>query len=426
MVDRCIIAFIEKVRNQNENSAKTVGYYLHDFEIFCQSQTATIDKVNPACEVIQKLKQGKFNDNPKEEQPYEVLSQYASWLKRNRLDTDKNNERTVRFKLSWARTLCETNFIAISPTIFRQQVKTPKPTEPETSPIDKKAVTAIITALEDIRLQTYVMFLASMGWRATESLSITLANLEGLNVQTLKFNDSPVFVNMSGKTAKTRKGKRRQITNEIKAKIEKLLAYNYRPRILNQFDKKKNRWNHIKVKPIAKPTDKLFAPYHTDVEIRQQDTTSKKYLDNLYLSTAKRFRQATNRLGIEYEESGKRRKVTLHTFRRFVYTQCERAVGSGYAKYHTGRKTHEYSKSTDEEVAEDFASVEPYLTFLDTSAVEQSMKGIKAELTDIRKRLEKYERNDRDAEDWYKATGEVDYPREFQLDDLRKKLEKDK
>jgi len=65
--------------------------------------------------------------------------------------------------------------------------------------------------------------------------------------------------------------------------------------------------------------------------------------------------------------------------RRFVYTQCKRVIDEGYAKYHTGRKTHEYDKSTPDEIAEDFARVEPYLTFFDTSALEQRQKSLEKE-----------------------------------------------
>jgi hypothetical protein len=65
--------------------------------------------------------------------------------------------------------------------------------------------------------------------------------------------------------------------------------------------------------------------------------------------------------------------------RRFVYTQCKRVVDEGYAKYHTGRKIHEYDKATPDEIAEDFARVEPYLTFFDTSAVEQRQESLEKE-----------------------------------------------
>jgi hypothetical protein len=65
--------------------------------------------------------------------------------------------------------------------------------------------------------------------------------------------------------------------------------------------------------------------------------------------------------------------------RRFVYTQCKRVVDEGYAKYHTSRKNHEYDKATPEEIAQDFASLKPYLTFFDTTAVEQRQQSLEKE-----------------------------------------------
>jgi integrase len=284
------------------------------------------------------------------------------------------------------------------------QVKSPK-VEAETSPIAKKTIQTIITALDDIRLQSYTMFLASGGWRATERLSLRLSNFETLDIKTCKFTGTP-FVSARGKMAKTKKGKRRQLTSEMARQIEKLLAYTYRQRTINR--KVDGKWQKIKVKPVPKSDNMMFAPYHSDAEIRVKRKGDSMF--NLYMSAAKQFRATTDRLGIEYEDSGKRRKVTLHTFRRFVFTQCDRAVGLEYARYHTGRKTHEYNKRIDEEIAEDFATVEPNLTFLDTTAMEEKQKNIEIELKDIRQRLDKYERYDKEAPEWYKVVGEVGEP----------------
>jgi len=48
------------------------------------------------------------------------------------------------------------------------------------------------------------MYLASAGWRATESLTMTIGNLENFNVNTLKFTVTPL-INTNGKYTKTRR-----------------------------------------------------------------------------------------------------------------------------------------------------------------------------------------------------------------------------
>jgi hypothetical protein len=213
---------------------------------------------------------------------------------------------------------------------------------------------------------------------------MTIGNLENFDINTLKFTGTP-FINASGKHAKTKKGKHRQLTNEMARQIEKLLTWNYRPRRIHH--KMNSKWVNRKVTPTPKITDPLFAPYHSEVsEYYKQAQNSKvskeDSLINLYGAISKKFRQTTDRLGIKWEGengNGNRRVVTLHTMRRFVYTQCKRVVDESYAKYHTGRKTHEYDKATPDEIAEDFGSVEPYLTFFDTSAVEQRQESLEKE-----------------------------------------------
>lgn len=82
-------------------------------------------------------------NNPKEEQPYEVLGGYATWLVAERLETAANNERTVNYKIAWARTLLEVNFVPISKALFKALVKSPRSNEPDTSPIEKKTIVSI-------------------------------------------------------------------------------------------------------------------------------------------------------------------------------------------------------------------------------------------------------------------------------------------
>jgi|GEM_PF-2547641 len=377
MSDVLIERFTDNLASQNEGSATTVGYYLQDFEDFVESEfKMTVTKL------IGDLKAGtiliKPSDNiptAKEEQPYLILARYAKRLKATKFDTGENNARTVKLKLSWARTLLEANFIPISKVIFRQQVKSPKPEDPELSPIDRKQVSHIISAADDIRLGTYCMWQAALGWRPKESLTVQNQNLEGLNLKTLKFEDDPSYVNVRGRSAKTKKGKRRQLTQELRSQIEKYLAWKYRPRIINHFDRETSKWRKKQIVPEATPTDYLFFPYHHEEKPR-----SKKMFNNAYRQIANRFQDLMDRLDVGREESGKRHKITLHSFRRFCYTSCTRAVDEQYAKYHVGRRIHEYDKRTDDQKLDDFANVQPYLTFLDASGFEAMGKDLQAKL----------------------------------------------
>ncbi|AIF83294.1 hypothetical protein NTE_01222 [Candidatus Nitrososphaera evergladensis SR1] len=370
MPDPLVQKYLDTIATQNVGSAKAVGYFIKDFETYAKDQLKM-----RVTELVKKLKDGTATDDPKEEQVYHIMKAYANWLVKNRFEDNggSNNARTIKLKVSWARNFLEVNFIPISNAIFKQQVKYPKPEEPELSPAAKKTIQSIIIACEDIRLQTYAMWEASMGWRAKESFSIQNQHLEGLDLKTLKFTTNPTFVNVRGKHSKTKAGKRRQLTSEMRSQIEKWLAFKYRPRTINRQVLKNGKlvWNKKQVIPVPKPEDYVFAPYHEELVAT---------LRALYKEAADRFRDLIDRLEIGYEEGGKRRKITLHTLRRYVFTACTKAVNEQYAKYHIGRKVHEYTKKTEEEIAEDFAGVEHLITFMDTSAIEEKQRSLVKEL----------------------------------------------
>jgi hypothetical protein len=120
----------------------------------------------------------------------------------------------MNYKISWTRTLPEVNFIPISKALFKALVKSPRAADLDTSPIEKTMIVSILMAISYIRLRSYVTYLASAGWRATESLTMTIVNLEDFDIKMLKITGTP-FINASGRHAKTKKGKRRQLTAEM-------------------------------------------------------------------------------------------------------------------------------------------------------------------------------------------------------------------
>lgn len=368
--------YLDTLAVKNENSAKIVGHYLRDFNQFTKEKLRT-----SISDLIAGLKKGNaIKGMPKEEQVYEILSQYASFLK-SKIDSGQNSARTVKFKIYWARTLMEFNYIAISKTLFNAHVKTARPEDPDLSPIDRQTICKVISKCEDIRMMTFTMWLASMGWRAKECLSIQNQNFESLSLKTLKFADGPAYVNVSGKNAKTKKGKRRPITTEMKNQLEAWLAHKYRSRVIKR--KINGAWVKDNIVPEPRPTDLIFMPYHQNAIPLVNGT-----LQNAYRLMSHRFARLMDRLDTGHEIESARHKVTFHTFRRYCYTTCTRNVDESYAKFHIGRKIHEYDKRTDEEKLADFQSVEPFLTYLDTASIETFGKDTKAKFASLETSVE--------------------------------------
>jgi integrase len=96
------------------------------------------------------------------------------------------------------KTFLEYNDIEISSRKFKLKVRFPKTVLRHKEAIDKKDIIKILNGCSDLRLKTYIMLLASTGWRATEALSIRLKDFDTNN------NDNPTKLIISGRIYKNK------------------------------------------------------------------------------------------------------------------------------------------------------------------------------------------------------------------------------
>ncbi|HZD35679.1 MAG TPA: hypothetical protein VE130_10775, partial [Nitrososphaeraceae archaeon] len=92
----------------------------------------------------------------------------------------------------------------------------------------------------------------------------------------------------------------------------------------------------------------------------------------------------------------KRRKITLHSFRRFVKTVLSDSIGKEYSEWFLGHAKSSYYVNKSEVRASTYAEkAMKYLTFLDYSILEATGKNIEAKLREKDRELydmkEKYE-----------------------------------
>ena len=83
------------------------------------------------------------------------------------------------------------------------------------------------------------------------------------------------------------------------------------------------------------------------------------------------FEKTLNRLQIPLESSGKRHKITLHSFRRWVKSVISDLGYSDYSEWFIGYAGSTYWRKKDSEKAEIFKKIEPYLTFLNLPQLER-------------------------------------------------------
>jgi hypothetical protein len=84
------------------------------------------------------------------------------------------------------------------------------------------------------------------------------------------------------------------------------------------------------------------------------------------------FAKTLDRIGKDsFEDNKRRRKITLHSFRRFVKSTISDLGYADFSEYFIGHSGSTYYRKTDKEKVEIFRKIEPYLTFLDFATLER-------------------------------------------------------
>jgi hypothetical protein len=113
-------------------------------------------------------------------------------------------------------------------------------------------------------------------------------------------------------------------------------------------------------------------------------------IDHLYVTLLILFEKTMDQLKVGYEDiSKRRRKITLHSMRRFVKSTISDLGFSDYSEWYIGHEGSTYYMRSEKEKLELFRKIELYLTFLDQSTLER--KG-----ADMSNRLEIMEQENRE------------------------------
>ena len=344
------------IRNIDAMNRKTAYEYYHRLTSFqdfiTNSYNATLN------DIIKRINQGLEN-------PYDTLSGYVAYLQ-----TSYNiSTHTLKTRIITAKNFLEYYDVDISPRKFKLKVKMPKVVRQSKEALSKEDITDTLNACSDIKVKTYVMFLAVTGMRATEALSIRIKDLD------LKSNPHTVFVR--GEYTKTRTDRIVFLTEEITQQLVSWLNYKYRTRRVCHSDKQTGKTITEIRTPDKKDTDLIFAVYQS------KEAPNPK---NLYFEFAKLFEKTIDSMGKGDREDGgnyRRRKITLHSFRRFVKTTISDLGYSDFSEWYIGHSGSTYWRKKDSEKAELFKKIEPYLTFLNIHQLERQGADIQTKVDEL-------------------------------------------
>ncbi|HJS64143.1 MAG TPA: tyrosine-type recombinase/integrase, partial [Nitrososphaeraceae archaeon] len=337
--------YIKNISIMNTQTANEYYVRLLNFERFLESlygPNISIDNF------VYGLKKGKFN-------VYDTLGDYCVYLQNSQIYTTTLKQRIVT-----AKNFLEYNDIDISPRKFKIKIRLPKDIKRNKEAIDKHDIINILNGCSDIKLKTYVMFLASTGMRAVEALSIRIKDLD--------FESMPARVTIRGEYTKTKVDRYVFLTKEMTEQFKKWLDYKYRTRRVCKKDQETGRSIDEYRTPEKNVNDLLFS-VRKDVTNNNSGTKltrsprSKPQSQYYYIVTL--FQKTLDRIGAgsreEYNEN--RRKITFHTFRRFVKTTISDLGYSDYSEWFIGHAGSTYWRKKDTEKAELYKKIEPYLTF---------------------------------------------------------------
>lgn len=358
--DKTVAKYIDKIRKRSVRTAKNYAQRLGYFRDFInQKLNLTLDELIKTLTV-----QGR---GPKID-IYDLFSEYVTFTQ----DTRNVSPLTLKLMLSTIRNYLEYYDIEISSKKFRLKVGMPRVIREDKEPLTKKDIQTILNAAHSIKLKTYLLFLAATGCRASEALSVRLCDIN--------FDVNPATLFIRGEFTKTGVSRTILLTDELANQLQQWKSYKYRTRLTKRYDKEERKNKYRKYTPPVNEEALLFSTrYHAGASIA-----------GLYADLVLGHEKTLKRLGgkfAQYEHSKKRMKITFHSYRRRVKSAVSNLGYEPYSElFFMGHNTvSTYYRVDDEERINIFRRIEPALTYLNMSAIEEKGKDLQSQLEVIRK-----------------------------------------
>jgi hypothetical protein len=220
----------------------------------------------------------------------------------------------------------------------------PKNHREDEAAIDDSDIRKILLSCTNRRLKTYILILASSGLRAAEALAIRLKDID--------FSVTPTKIHVRKEYTKTKVARDIYISEEATTYLKQFINWKYR---INKEYPSQTR--------IKNEDDLVF-------RVRMRATSDPYYL---YYKMLMEFQKLLTTIGLDERKEGMvRRKVTLHSFRRFVKTVIANHTSTDYSEWFLGHQKSPYFVQKESERRLLYATkCMPFLTFTDYSKLEE-------------------------------------------------------
>jgi integrase len=297
----------------------------------------------------------------KETDVYSLLDEFIEFMQ-----TKSINPASINQYLASIRSYLGYYDIDIVPSKFKRRVRIPKVFHEEEEPIDAKDIRKMLLNCNNRRLKTYILVLASSGLRASEACAIRLCDID--------FTVNPTRIHIRKEYTKTRVSRDVWISDEATKYLQDWIVFKYGQDFLGTmiYD------GETSVYKVNKKM-KNFESLVFQVQINNENVTPQ----SLYTKILLQYQKLLEISGFDERKDGmKRRKITLHSFRRFVKTTLSDCIGKEYSEWYLGHAKSGYYVSKPEVRAATYADkAMKYLTFLDYSTLETTGKNIESKLS---------------------------------------------
>jgi integrase len=284
---------------------------------------------------------------------YVVLDEFVSYIVN---EAPNITSSSIKLYIAAIRSYLAYYDIDIIPSKFRRKVKMPKMHREDEEPLDVSDIRKILLPCNNRRLKAYLLVLASGGMRAVEALAIRLKDID--------FTVSPTKVHIRKEYSKIKTARDVYISDEATQYLKQWINWKYdneeRPRTRDD-------------------DDLVFTVYRT-----RAPTT-------VYVKVLTEFEKLLSVVGLDERKESKqrRRKITLHSFRRFVKTVISDQTNTDYSEWFLGHNKSPYYTKKEPERREIYATkCMKYLTFLDYTTLEATGKNIEAKLSEKEKEIQ--------------------------------------
>jgi uncharacterized coiled-coil protein SlyX len=237
----------------------------------------------------------------------------------------------------------------------------PKQYHEDEQAIDYEEIREILKACNNPRLKAYLYVLASGGTRANEALALRLKDVH--------FEESPSRVHIR-KENKTRRPRDIYISDECTKYLKQWINWKYRKkRIGKKVVTPEKSDDDIVFTKVLKESIKPTMPYP---KVNQE---------------FHKVLKAINLDQIKEDSNSSRRKITLNSFRRFVYsTICDYDVA--FAEWVLGHNKSPYWGKKEEIRREKYVKCMEALSFLDFSGLEARGKNVESKVAEQNKEIQ--------------------------------------